>query len=377
MRNYFRNLRIVEILYILAAIIVSLQRYLLHHYNNFTIYQHSAFHFFGRTNLYAAYPDEYYDYFLYNPSFALLFAPFAYLPTFIGIFVWVVFVAAVYYFSIRLLHFDIKTKLFIYGFTFLELITSLQNVQTNPLIAAFILFTFIFLENEKAFKALAFPNLGFFIKGYGAISGILFILKQPKFKNFLYLLFWFVILLCLPLIYYSPGGLISMYVQWKDSLLTEHAINPGISLMRMIISISRLQIPVIWIQMAGLLLFLSTVIIILLRKNYENVKPIFLAYIMIWVTIFNHDAESSTYIIAITGVAIWYVCSSRSLIDKILLAVTFILSVLSPTDIFPDILYRKYVLPFALKALGPSLIWLKIQIHLFLPENKLPENAYR
>jgi hypothetical protein len=375
MRNFFRNLKIIEILYILAAIIIPAQRYLLHHYNNFTIYQHSSFHFFCRTNLYAGYPDKYYDLFLYNPSFAILFAPFAYLPTIVGIYVWVGFVIAVYYFSIRLLPFNKNAKLFIYGFTFIELVTSLENLQTNPLIAAFILFTFIFLENEKVFKASAFPNFGFFIKGYGAISGILFILKRPKLKNFLYLLFWFVILLCLPLLYYSPDGFINLYKQWKATLLSEHEINTGISLMGMLISIFRLKIPVISIQIIGLLFFISTTIIIFIRKNYEQVKAIFLAYLMIWIIIFNQDAESATYIIASTGVAIWYINSSRSLTDKILLGITFILTVLSPTDIFPDSLYRKYVLPFALKALGPSLIWLKIQISLFLPENKLLKNV--
>jgi hypothetical protein len=54
---------------------------------------------------------------------------------------------------------------------------------------------------------------------------------------------------------------------------------------------------------------------------------------------------------------------------------TFILTVLSPTDMFPDSLYKKYVLPYSLKALGPSLIWLKIQISLFLPEIKLLKDA--
>jgi hypothetical protein len=377
MRISIKNLKIVEILYVLAGIIIPAQRYFLHHYNNFKIYQHSSFHFFGRTNMYIEYPDKYYDLFLYNPSFALLFAPFAYLPVVAGIYVWIGFVITVYYFSVRLLPFDKKAKLFIYGFTFIELVTSLENIQTNPLIAAFILFTFIFLENEKVFKATAFPNLGFFVKGYGAISGILLILKQPKFKNFLYLFFWFLILFCLPLVYYSPAGLLNLYKEWKSSLFSEHESNVGISLMGMIISIFRLRIPVIWIQMIGMFFFFSTVIIIFFRKSYEEVKGIFLAYILIWIIIFNHDAESATYIIAVTGVAIWYINSARSLTDKVLLFITFILTVLSPTDIFPDFLYKKYVFPFALKALGPSLVWMKIQISLYLPDYKLLKNGKR
>jgi hypothetical protein len=301
--------------------------------------------------------------------------PFAYLPIIVGIYAMVGFVMAVYYFSVRLLPFNSKEKLFIYGFTFIELVTSLENVQTNPLIASFILFTFIFLEKEKNFKASLFPNLGFFVKGYGAISGILFFLKKPKFRNFLYLLFWFVILLCLPLVYYSPSGLIGLYREWKVSLFSDLKINNGVSIMGMLISIFKLNVPVIWFQIAGLFFFISTVIIIFFRKNYEQVKATFLSYILIWVIIFNHDSESATYIIAVTGVAIWYISSSKSLTDKILLALTFIFTVLSPTDIFPDFLFKKFVSPFALKALGPSLIWLKIQISLYFPENKLLKNV--
>jgi hypothetical protein len=282
MRNFLRNGKIIGILYVLAALIIPLQRYLLGRYNNFEIFRHSSFHFFARTDLFVKYPGEYFDNFLYNPSFAFLFAPVAYLPTIVALYVWVGIVIAVYYFSIRLLPFSRDARLFIYLFTFLELVTSLENMQTNPLIAAFILFTFIFLERDKVLKAAAFPGMGFFIKGYGAISGILFILKRPKFKNFLYLLFWFLILLCLPLLYYSPAGFIDLYRQWIATLFSEHEINTGISLMGIIISITRSEIPIISIQIAGLFFFIATAIVIFFRKNYEEVKAIYLAYIHIY-----------------------------------------------------------------------------------------------
>jgi len=61
-----------------------------------------------------------------------------------------------------------------------------------------------------------------------------------------------------------------------------------------------------------------------------------------------------------------------------LLVITFILSVLSPTDIF-DILIPKFkeqvIQRYAFKALGPSLIWLYIQISLFLPRRKVLNEA--
>lgn len=370
-RKLISNFRVVEIFYFLLLLIIPLQKYLQHHYNNYTIFQHSSYHFFAKTNLYLEYPGEYYDIFLYNPSFALLFAPFAYLPTFAGIFLWVGFILFVYYFSVRLLPFNIKARLFIFGFTFLEIITSLENLQVNPAVAAFILFTFIYLENQNTFKASLFPSLGFFIKGYGVISGVLFLIKRSNLKDYLRLLFWFVLILCLPLLFYSPGGLITLYRQWIDTLFSEHNINTGISLMGMISAISGLETMTIYFQLAGVLLLLTTMTFIFFKKNYDQVKMMFLSYILIWIIIFNHDSESATYIIASTGVAIWYINSSRTFLDTTLMIITFILTVLSPSDLFPAYLRRTFVLPYCLKALGPSLVWLKIQFTIFLPQKQL------
>lgn len=370
MRSFFRNYRLIEILYLLAALVISAQRYFLGHYNNFKIFRYSTIHFFQKADLYGPHPDEYYDLFLYSPSFAVLFSPFSYLPLVIGISLWVFFVMAVYYYSIRVLPFERKWVLFIFGFTFIELITAVENLQTNPLIAAFIVMTFVYLEKDKIIKASIFPVLGFFIKGYGVISGVLLILKKPKFKTILYSAGWFTIFLLLPLVYYSPAGLVNLYKGWKMSLFSDHEINTGISLMGILAGVFSAKTGLVWIQITGLFFLLFTLTLIFIRKNFEMVKEMVLAYIMIWVVIFNHDAESATYIIAVTGVAIWYVKSSRSITDKILLFITFLLTVLSPTDIFPDSVYRKFVLPYSLKALGPSLVWLKIQITLLFPEKK-------
>ncbi len=368
LRKLLTDFRIVHLAYGLLLLIIPLQKYFQDHYNNFTIYRYSSFHFFARTNLYTEYPKEYYDVFLYNPSFAFLFAPFAYLPVLAGIFLWVGFILAMFYFSVRLLPFSIKARLFIYFFTLLELITSLENLQINPVVAAFMLFSFIYLLKEKSMNASAFTCLGFFTKGYGAVSGALFLAKRPALKDFGWLLAWFVVLLCLPLVYYSPEGLINMYRQWFSSLQNEHSINTGISFMGMISAFFGRDINPVIFQSCAIFLLIITIILINVRNSYDRVKSDFIAYLMILIVIFNHDAESATYIIASTGVAVWYIGSERTLTDKILLGITFILTVLSPSDLFPDFIRKKYVIPYCLKALGPSLVWIKIQIFLFLPQ---------
>jgi Glycosyltransferase family 87 len=377
-KKIIQDFRFIALIYILCVIVISIQK-IIQDNNNFGIFQHSVIHFFQRLNMYIEYPKEHRDVFLYNPSFAVLFAPFGILPKPVGMTLWIAFSAFLFFITVRMLPLNDSSKVFIYYFTLIELVTALERCQTNPMIAILIMLAFISLENGHPFKATLFTNLGFFIKGYGAVSGIFYFLKKPNIRTFLYLAFWFLIIFALPLVYYSPKGLINLYQQWTDSLLhkfDKNSLTGGVSLMGILVNLIKVPVTVKSIEIAGLVILLLTTIYLAIRRNYEQVKWLMLAYILIWVIIFNHAAESSTYVIAISGVAIWYLVSPQGYIEKALLILTFILTVLSPTDIFPDYLREKFVKPYALKALGPSLIWIYIQLSFFLPK-KLVANEPR
>jgi hypothetical protein len=369
------NYLTISILFVLIIIIVPVQHYFFTSYNNFTIFQHSSFHFFQKVNPYLEYPKEYYDVFLYSPVFSFLIAPVAYLPTFLSMFVWVALIGGLYYLAVRLLPLNKKAIIFILYFTFIELITSVQNMQTNSLIAASILFTFIFLERKSTFKSSFFVNLGFFIKVYGAVSGAFYILKSPRIKTFVHLLIMFLILACLPLLFYSPTQFAVLYKQWFDALSTDHDNNLGLSVMAIMTKDLHFIVPIYYTQLFGVLIMLLTMLLIAVKKSYEEVKYLFLAYVMIWVVIFNQAAESSTYIIASTGVAIWYVNSKKTVFDKILIVTTFILTVISPSDLFPVYLKKNFVDPYVLKAVGPIMIFIKIQYSLISTYVKSGNNS--
>jgi hypothetical protein len=358
----FKDYTFISILLALVILIVPVQQYLKSSYNNYIIFQNSSFHFFQKINLYLEYPKEYFDVYLYNPTFSILFTPIAYLPTLIGMYLWVALTIVIFYFAVRNLPLDKKSILFIFYFTFLELITSVQNLQSNLIITAGILFAFIFLERKSSFKSSFFVNLGFFIKAYGAISGALFILKKPNINNFFYLLFWFLILFSLPLLFYSPAEFVVLYKQWIACLIKDHGTELGLSVMNFMAKVFHYYGPAYFTQLAGLLMMLITMALIAVKKNYDDVKFFFLAYIMIFVIIFNHASESATYIVASTGVAIWYVNSKKTVLDKILIITTFVLTVLSPSDLFPSYIRKHFIKPYKLKVLGPMLIFIRIQI---------------
>ena len=88
--------------------------------------------------------------------------------------------------------------------------------------------------------------------------------------------------------------------------------------------------------------------------------------------IFNHKAESPTYIIAMTGVAVWIACQKMKVENLVLLVFALVFTSLSPTDLFPAYIREHYVRPYNLKVLPCVLIWLKITYDLLFFRNEKP-----
>jgi hypothetical protein len=94
-------------------------------------------------------------------------------------------------------------------------------------------------------------------------------------------------------------------------------------------------------------------------RNYSY-RLLILASVLIWVVIFNHRAESNTYIIAFAGISIWYFSMTKTPFNTILFIFAFIFITLSPTDIIPREIRLSLIEPYMLKVLPAVIIWLKI-----------------
>lgn len=86
-------------------------------------------------------------------------------------------------------------------------------------------------------------------------------------------------------------------------------------------------------------------------------RLLLLASVLLWVIVFNHKAESPTFVIAIAGVALWFYSQKRELWKTVLVVVAFIFTSLSPTDLFPYVVRKEWVEPFVLKAVPCIIIW--------------------
>jgi len=332
--------------------------------NNFIIFRNSFYHLVDHITLYGNHPAEQYDLYKYSPTFALLFAPFAILPLYMGVIVWGLFNAGMLFWAIRSLPIDEHKKPFILWFILIELITSIQNTQVNPLIAAMFLFTFIAFEKKQLALAAFIVVLSAFIKVYGVLGAALFLLYPGRLKFVAYCMVWSMVLFAAPLICISFDELMAQYRGWKETISNDHQTRAvDVSVMRMIMAFAHVAFSDsirLAIQLGGIAIFcIKYVRVKVFDKPYF--RYLLLASIMIWSIVFNHLAESSTYIIAVTGVALWYAQSQRSRLDLALLIGVFVLSSLSPTDIFPPEVRGEYIVPYALKALPCFLVWIAIE----------------
>jgi hypothetical protein len=351
--------RTVFWLYLVISIGVSIHKYLCCDPTNYKTFATSFWELVKGIDIYFPVP-KIWDY-KYSPSFSVLFAPMAVLPVFFGALVWTLINTFVFYFAIIKLKIDQKAKVFILWFIIFEFITSLQNFQSNILIAGLILCTLNLLDDENQLWGTFSIVISFFIKIFGAASGLLFVFYPNKKKFILYGSIWTVIIAALPLMFVSPSWLLHLYQSWYKTMSTDLSGSLGYSVMMLVNKIT--PVPKIYIQLIGLIILISPLVFSYKRfSEYKN-RLIYTASIMIWVVIFNHKAESSTFIIAAAGAAIWYVNSRKTLLDKILIVGVFIFTTLSYTDLPARILEKFCDLP-TVKTLPCILVWFKIQFDL-------------
>jgi Glycosyltransferase family 87 len=361
-RNYLSQPKVILAVYLVIGAVTAIQKYLNDSYNNFKIFRLSFPHLLNRQNLHLEYPENYYDIFLYHPSFAVLFAPFSYLPLVLSMVVWNVLSTFLIYKAVETTPLSIKAKTFIWWFVLVELITALQNMQTNPAIAAVIVLAFNYLEKRQLFKAVFIAALGFFIKGYGGIAAASILLFRKNFwKNTPLYALCFAFLSILPAFFIGFNDLPRVYNDWVTCLSEDHKVNLGVSLIGIVHGFGGTFVPPIYIQLGGVVCLLLFLLFVIVQKAESlEARLLTLAYLLVWVILFNHAAESNTHIISIMGVAIWYVVVPKSRITLGLLIFAFFLVELSPSDVFPRYIRTHYVQPYALKALPILLVWLRL-----------------
>ncbi len=360
----------ILIIFFLAVMVVTLQSWLFEpklvngvlypQYQNYIIFKQSFFHLINHLDLYHSFPNEQWDLYKYSPTFSLLFAPMAILPDILGLFIWNGLNALPLLFAVKLIPtFSQKAKIAMLLFVLIELVTSMQNAQSNGLMVGLILLGFCLFERGQFLFGIFCIVLTVYIKVYGIFALGLLLFYPDKLKHGLYTVSSFAILLILPLLVVSPNQLAFQYQSWWNLLQADHSASYGLSVMGWLTSWFHVQPNKTIVSLVGLIFL---VLPFLWWKSYSSYsfRVTWVASVLIWMVIFNHKAESPTFIIAVCGAVLWYYSKPFSKANFILISMVFIFTILSPTDIFPNYVQDHFFDPYMIKVVPCILCWGKI-----------------
>ena len=336
-------------------------------FNNYLVFKYNFINTIHQHHLYSYQPEHFNDLNHYGPVFSIIIAPFALMPDSIGVLMWVMFNAFILFKAIQSLPIKENQYVVILLICAHELMTASANVQSNPMIAGLIILSFSFIKKKQDFWAALMIALGTFVKLYGIVGLAFFFFSENKLKFIGSFLFWSVILFILPMLISSPAFIIQTYHDWYDDLVAKNLSNQSsllqeicvMGLIRKIFNYPGLKN--IYVIAPAIVLFALSYLRLKIFKAVQY-QLLILSSALIFAVIFSSSSESSTYIIAFSGVAIWYMNLNRPVTqyEVFLLIFALVITSLSPSDLFPRYIRMEYVVPYKLKALPCFLIWLKI-----------------
>lgn len=332
-----RNLYIVGLLLVVALSFSEVTR---GRHKNFMIFAESTRLFWDHIAPYGqnwtqAAPQL--DYFLYGPLFNILFAPFAYLPAWLGPFAWNIFnftmwFAAIFTLPGRFTR-DEKCKAFLY--TFLILACTQLSFQYNVTVGYLFLFAYSLLERDKGFWAVLLMMISGFTKIYGIFQLGLLLCYPHFWRNMGYTLGIGIVLLAAPAVNMPLRELPDYYGQWIAAL-AEHKD-------------TRTWMNLFYLRPFGLLRYqlaiqigVLTALAVALAANFRKWSEAFfrlaaLAVLMGYVILFSNSSEGHTYVITLIAYQFWYWSMKRggalNLVDRIVYWATFVVVVVMPVDV--------------------------------------------
>ena len=362
--EFIQNKKVIFTAVIIVAIIASLQKYFQQHGNPgcYLIYKHAYLNILAHKDLYTLNPNLDIDYFLYPPPFTFIVIPCALLPDILGCVLWNLIGLSLMLWAVYLLPIKNSRKTLFVAILFFDLLSSMQNFQANVLVAALILMTFVTFERNKSLYPALCCAVGFFTKIFGLGFAIIFLFYKKKFKFLVVLSLLMVIIFVLPmlLIGFDTHYFAFVYKRWIWSLGLDTTSNinfTGILKSWFGINLLESSIPVLSpVQIVAL--FLAAIPLVRIKQYKElEFRLLYLASLFIWVVIFNPKAESPSYIIAMTGVAVWFTSQEIKPWKIAVLAFAILFTSLSSTDLFPKPVRQNFCTPYGIKAVPCILIY--------------------
>lgn len=415
--NQQRFLNTAALVFLLIAILISIKNYYnpliyglkntpfgVKAYNNFVIFKNSFIHLLDQKQLFHPYRPEQYDVFKYSPTFALFFGFFSWGNDLIGLILWNSLNLLLPLFAIQRIwnHFQKPQSKIVYLLTLallLESATSALNSQSNGLMLGLMLLTIVAIQKNQFSKAIVFIALSAFIKIFGLVLFALFLLK-PGISSWRKLLLTtlavFAFLFLIPLVVVDWNYLLQQYQEWLRLLRNDSSVFVKYSVMGWLKSWFSLTPNKTLILILGMVTQFLPILLFLINKSirfsqfswkrfsqtqpnklkqtrsgwftpflYRSYPPFPAKFLeiwaftwIIWVVIFNHMAESATFIIAVGGIVAYLrIIPAWNNWIQIQLLLLFAFTILGPTDIYPPS-WRFWIVDTAqLKVFPVILFW--------------------
>ncbi len=340
--------------------------------NNYLLFINSYKHLAAHLNLYHYYPAETNDSYHYGPLFALLVAPFYWLPHVLSLTAWNVLNSLVLLYAIYQLPLSDRHRAIISWIILHNSYTCLLNTQFHHICAAMIILSYTMLVKKNEAGAAALVVSGMLIKLYGVVGLAFFPFAENKARYVLGLAGAFVVCVVLPMPFVGVDYTLQCYLDWYTSLVEKDALNLDPANVRSNVCVigmvrhltGNYGLSNLYFIGPGLLLLASAYLNL---KQYTNTRfqLAILASVLLFLNLASTSFESPTFIISMPGAAIWYLISQQTTLDKWLIGFAIVLAGFAPSDLFPAYIRTHFVNQYALMVLPLLLIWLRLHYTLF------------
>jgi len=325
---------------------------------NFEIFRAASRHLLTGQDLYAEYPAEHTDRFKYSPTFAMLFAPLAWIPWPVALFLWSTLNALLLFVAVeRVL--PGRPAMLAMGLLLLEVLRGMQNAQSNALVAALIVLSFATLERHRGWRAALAVALGACVKIFPLAALTFAIPRRRAVRTGLAAGVVGFALMVLPLALLSPTALAAQYGSWRGVEASD-AQQRWFSVMELVHRATGVTWPNWPLQLLGTLALLAPLAIRRERWDEARFRLLYLCSVLLYVVLFNHQAERASYLIAFTGATIWFASDTRTRGRTALYALAALTIPVMSTLIPGEWLRTPGVMTYRL-ALPCLAIWLVIQ----------------
>lgn len=293
-------------------------------HTTFSIFRQAFVHLARHQNLYAAYPAEQglavADLFKYSPSAAVLFAPMTLLPFAVALLLWNLLNVGLLVHAIDRFLPPARANLALLLLA-PEVFVAVQSSSSNALVTALILFAAIAYEGGRPVRAGCAVVVGAAIKIFPAACFVFAALQARRRIAAIAASVAMVLVVLLPLLVVPPAELLQQYRWWMAvQTYDAHDMLFGLSLMRQLREWGHITWPNWTIQAAGTAIFLLPIALRRDRWACASFRTEYLCSLLVYVVLFNHQAERQSFVIAATGCVIWFVVGTRTVERGVLLA---------------------------------------------------------